>query len=86
MASNTLYASLFEAKITRIDLHDMPATPSTGSCYLNVLRHLDIPQAVALANERSQVILSTANKSQWNFAIETAAKLQWNKKLQLRDP
>jgi hypothetical protein len=28
-----------------------------GPAYLNVLRHLDIPQAVALAVERTRVIL-----------------------------
>ena len=42
MAVNTLYASLFEPKVHRLDLHDPPATHMEGPGYLNVLRFLDI--------------------------------------------
>ena len=60
-AANVLMASLFEDGISRIDLHDlphsfMPPKPAKGSpvtgdepVYLNVLKILDIPQAVAMA-------------------------------------
>ena len=52
MAANLLYASLYLPSVTRLDLHDLPASHMQGPAYLNVLRHLDLPQAVALAAER----------------------------------
>ena len=49
MAANTLYASLFEPDIQRLDLHDLPGSHREGPDYLNVLRFLDIPQAASTA-------------------------------------
>ena len=57
MAANTLYASLFIPDVKRLDLHALPVSQQDGPIYLNVLRHLDLPQAVALAAERSTVAL-----------------------------
>ena len=57
MAANLLYASLYVPEVTRLDLHDLPASHMQGPAYLNVLRHLDLPQAVALAAERARVVL-----------------------------
>ena len=57
MAANLLYASLHLPNVTRLDLHGLPASHMQGPAYLNVLRHLDLPQAVALAAERARVVL-----------------------------
>ena len=57
MAANLLYASLFTPKVTRLDLHDLSASHMEGPAYLHVLRHLNLPQAVALAAERCRVVL-----------------------------
>ena len=57
MAANLLYASLYVPEVTRLDLHDLPTSHIQGPAYLNVLRHLDLPQAVALATERARVVL-----------------------------
>ena len=57
MAVNGLYAALFEDGLESLDLAALPPSHRDGPDYLNVLRVLDIPQAVALVKERTQVIL-----------------------------
>jgi hypothetical protein len=100
-AANVLMASLFEDGISRIDLHDlphsfMPPKPATGSpitgdepAYLNVLKILDVPQAVAMASERTRVVIYDDNKSAWDYPKQLSEKFDWGKDkkagLQLRD-
>ncbi len=86
MAGNTLYASLFEDGITRLDLHRPPASHENGPAYLNVLKYLDMPQAAAMAAERARVRIYTADKSAWSFPAQVAEKLGWKKAFELRDP
>ena len=52
MAGIALYASLFEPDVVRLDLWHPPASHRQGPIFLNVLRILDMPQAVALAAPR----------------------------------
>jgi dienelactone hydrolase len=86
MAGNTLYASLFEDGITRLDLHRLPTSHEVGPYYLNVLKFLDIPQAAAIAAERTRVRIYTPEKSAWTFPAQVADKLGWKKAFELRDP
>ncbi len=86
MAGNTLYASLFEDGIARLDLHRLPASHEIGPVYLNVLKYLDIPQAAAMAAERTRVRIYTPQKSAWTFPAQVAEKLDWKKAFELRDP
>ncbi len=84
-AGTALYASLFEPNIKRLDLWHLPTSHRDGPCYLNVLRYLDLPQAVALAAERSQVRMYLSDKSGWDYATDTATKLGWDaKQIQIR--
>jgi len=53
MAANALYASLFLPEKPQLDLRNLPESHRTGPIYLNILRHLDLPQARALADGRS---------------------------------
>jgi hypothetical protein len=46
MAANALYASFFIPGTTRLDLAELPASHRDGPIYLNVLRHIDLSQAV----------------------------------------
>ncbi|MGE4550038.1 MAG: hypothetical protein AAEJ57_01515, partial [Opitutales bacterium] len=80
MAGNVLYASLFTPEVTRLDLHDLPATHMEGPAYLNVLRHLDIPQAVALAVERTRVILYQPDAKYDPFPAQVVDALGLGKK------
>jgi dienelactone hydrolase len=87
MAGITLYASLFEPDVARLDLWQLSASHREGPFFLNVLRFLDVPQAVALAAERSKVRIyqDEHSTSGWEYPQAVAAKLGWNKQqLQVR--
>jgi hypothetical protein len=101
-AANVLMASLFEDGISRIDLHDLPHSfmptkqdkaghPITDDepTYLNVLKILDIPQAVAMASQRTRVVIYDDDKSAWSYPQQLSEKFEWGKDkkagLQLRD-
>ena len=87
MSGIALYASLFEPDIKRLDLYDLPATHRDGPIYLNVNRYLDMPEAVAMATERSKVVIYQPEESGWDYPRSVAEKLNWDaKQLQLRKP
>jgi len=78
MAGVTLYASLFEPGVARLNLRQLPASHHQGPIFLNVLRYLDMPQAVAMAGERSIVSLNQAEPHAWQYPTSVATKLGWN--------
>ena len=85
MAPVVLYASLFEPNIARLDLWRLPVTHREGSDFLNVLRVLDVPEAVALAGERSKVRIYQNSAGDWAFPQAVAGKLGWDpKQIQVR--
>lgn len=80
-----LYAALFEPGIARVDLWRLPATHMQGPDFLNVLRILDLPEAVALAAERTRVRIYGAEPGTWEYPQAVARKLGWDgAQLQLR--
>jgi hypothetical protein len=86
MAGLVLYASLFEPDIVRLDLWNLPSSHSDGPTFLNVLRYLDMPQAVAMATERSRVRLYQKDDSGWQFPKAVAKQLSWpTKQFQVTD-
>jgi hypothetical protein len=87
LAGIALYASLFAPNVKRLDLYGLPVNHRNGPFYLNIDRVLDLPQAVALAAERSQVILYGEDQPQWAYPRAVAAKLELGeKRLQIRKP
>ena len=87
MAGVVLYASLFEPKITRLDLHALPKSHRDGPIFFNVERYLDLPQAVAMASENTRVVLYEAEDGGREYPAGVIEKLGWDKKqLQLRKP
>ncbi len=84
MAGIALYASLFEPDIKRLDLWHLPVSHRQGPYFLNVLRYLDTPQAVALAAERSQVRIYQQDSEGWEYPAAAAKTLGWEKALQVR--
>ena len=82
MAVNALYASLF-APVDELVLTNLPKSHMNGPDYLNVLRILDIPQAVAMASERSRVELRGTNEADWQFAVQTARVGGFEKNLRI---
>jgi len=79
MAGVALYAALFEPQITDLCLSDPPATHRDGPTFLNVLRFLDMPQAVALAAENTSVVLTTPNAPAWQYPTSVAERFGWNR-------
>ena len=86
LAVDALYAGLFERGIAAFDLRQMPASHHDGPDYLNVLRTLDIPQAVAMAAEGSQVRLFETDMSGWDYPIALVRRLGWNERQLTIDP
>lgn len=87
MAGVALYASLFEPEITRLDLHDLPTSHRQGPYFLNVTRFFDMPQAVAMAAERSCVAIYSDTPEDWKYAKQVGEVIGWDdKQLQIRKP
>ncbi|MCR9116511.1 MAG: prolyl oligopeptidase family serine peptidase [bacterium] len=80
MAGVTAYASLHIDDVTRIDLHNPPANHRNGPYYLNVRRILDMPQAIAMAAERSQLVIYDDEPANWRYVSDAAKSLNWDKK------
>lgn len=86
-AGVTLYAALFEPNIRRLDLHDLPRTHRDGPCLLNVQRYLDLPQAVAMAAENTDVVIQQADAAGWDYPAAVVKQLGWAaQRLQIRQP
>ena len=84
MAGVLTYASLFEPEITRLDLHNPPLSHNDGPFFFNVLQIMDMPQAVAIALERSKVVIYQKGKNGWEYPASVVQELGWETKLQLR--
>ncbi|HUR55748.1 MAG TPA: hypothetical protein VMZ71_16545, partial [Gemmataceae bacterium] len=69
-AGVALYAGLFEPSVSAFDLWHLPPSHQKGPTFLNVLRHLDTPQAVALAAPRRVTlhVKDEAGRGDWNWA------------------
>jgi dienelactone hydrolase len=55
MGVNALYAALFEPGVARLELSALPKSHRDGPDYLNVLKILDLPQALQLAAGRCEL-------------------------------
>lgn len=80
-AGMALYASLFVPNVHRIDLHGLAHSHRHGGLeLLNVLRYLDVPQAVALAAEKTQVRIYQETPGGWEYPLNVVKNLNWNPK------
>jgi dienelactone hydrolase len=74
-AAMALYASLFEP-VDRLEFSELSTSHRDGPNFLNILRFLDMPQAVVLAAERSPLTL-TGKSEGWEYPLAVAASLGW---------
>ena len=84
MAGVSLYASLFEPDITRLDLYNLPKSHINGPFFPNISRVIGMPQAVALALENSKIVIYQKDSDGWTYPKEIASKLKWEHQLQIR--
>ncbi|MFO0851898.1 MAG: prolyl oligopeptidase family serine peptidase [Gemmataceae bacterium] len=77
-AGIALYAGLFEPSVAGFELVGLPKSHRDGPALLNVLKVLDLPQAVALAAPRP-VTLRAVNKADWEWPLrlQSAAGGKW---------
>ena len=78
MAGVALYAALFEPAVAELQLHDLHRSHTQGPQFLNVLRVLDMPQALAMAAERTKVHIDQTPAEGFEFATRTAESLGWS--------
>ena len=57
MSANVLYASLYMNNIKRIDLHNLPESHAKGPKYIGMSNFIDVPHCLALAVQKTRVIL-----------------------------
>ncbi len=62
-----VYAAILDDRVSRVILHSPTLSHRTGPTFLNVLRHLDVPQAVAMLAPREAAFL-TWEKEHFDFA------------------
>jgi hypothetical protein len=79
MAVSALYAAWFEPDIASLRLQHLPNSHRQGPDYLNVLRFLDIPQAVAAVADHCSIDLSAPAAGDWSFPLDIFTKLGWPK-------
>jgi hypothetical protein len=77
MGVNTLYAVLFEPEVNELEVTRIPESHCYGPDYLNVLRFMDIPQAVAMVADTTSVRLQAAAAEAWNYPIAIGALAGW---------
>ncbi|MEM7558345.1 MAG: hypothetical protein AAF394_04425 [Planctomycetota bacterium] len=80
----TLLASVFEDDVTRLDLYNLPVDSSDESEKL-LGSSIKMQQVVALAAEKSRVVIYQDGKEHWEFVEALAEKLGWENGLQLRE-
>ena len=70
-AGIALYAGLFEATVSAFDLWHLPDTHRDAPTFLNVLRVLDMPQAVSLALPRKMTLhlRTEADRAAWDWPL-----------------
>jgi hypothetical protein len=83
MAGVVLYAAVFEPTINRVDLWHPPATHRKGPAMLNLLKILDMPQAVALVFPNQVRIYSRTDEEarvwDWPLKLQSATKKEYLK-------
>ncbi|MGC3968553.1 MAG: hypothetical protein QM775_14580 [Pirellulales bacterium] len=89
MAALCVYAALYEPSVERLVLKNMPAshmpTEAESKDYapalLNVLKYLDLPQAVAMAAERTVIEIHDDEPAKWQYPSDVAKALGWKERI-----
>ncbi len=94
MAALAVYAALYEPSVDRLELSNLPTShmpPETTSkdyapALLNVLKYLDLPQAVAMAAERATVAIQDDQPAKWQYPVDVAKSLGWKDRVTVANP
>lgn len=80
MAGVALYASLYES-VSELHLSQLPETHREGPILLNIDKVFDLPQALALAAERTPVRLSETPRAAYGWAARTLSSIGMSSRL-----
>ncbi len=79
MGVNALMTAVFEPALDGIEVTHIPASFGIGPDYLNILRIIDVPEAVAIAADRVRVRLIDAGTTDWSFPEAVSKMLGWER-------
>jgi hypothetical protein len=79
MGVNALMAALFEPDLGGLEVEGLPSTFRAGPDYLNIMRIIEVPQAVAMAAEHCRVRVIGAAAGDWSYAGAVAEGLGWER-------
>ncbi len=77
MAAIGIYAAMLGFDVDSVELYNLSKTHRDGPILLNVERFLDMPQAVAMAAERTKVVIFQDDDSGWEYPQAVAKTLNW---------
>ena len=77
-----IYDILLHGSKAQLSLTELPTSHRQGPFYFNILRYLDIPQAVAMAAEKCEIIIR-GRAEDWVWATQTAEKMGFGKNLKI---
>ena len=77
MGVNLLLAGVFEPGWERLELVGIPSTFRDGPDYLNILRFIELPQAVAMAAEHGRVRLVGVGAGDGDYVRAVTERLGW---------
>ncbi|MBA4017886.1 MAG: acetylxylan esterase [Pirellula sp.] len=91
MAALAVYAALYEPSVDRLELTNVPrshmpkdsASKDFAPALLNVLKYLDLPQAVAMAAVRATVVIYDDEPAKWQYPVDVAKALGWKDRVVL---
>ena len=78
-AINLLYASLFTTQPRTMNL---PESQMSGPDYLNILRFIDLPEAIGLSLQSHELKLQNTSQSLASFANDLAGQFHWPNRVQ----
>ena len=84
MAVLSLYASIFEPNINRLDLYNIGLSKEYETFFKNKTKYLDISNALSISIKNTNIILYENAGNQWKYANALAGKLGWVNKIKIR--
>jgi len=83
MAVLGVYAAILEPGVVGLDLREPSQSHMQGPQFLNVLKIMDVPMAVALSAERCAVVVHAKDAAAWEYPVKVAQKLAWKGHVQI---
>ena len=84
MAVLSLYASIFEPNINRLDLYNLGLSKEYETFFKNKTKYLNISNALSISIKNTNIILYENAGNQWKYANAVATKLGWENKIKIR--